>query len=479
MVFPSVTPAAVLHRPRPAGPILCGGDTVRTLAPPVFEVSTWQPRPGEVSREHWTLNRWEHRPAAAGGTTLDSSAPAVAALRRPRAVAGADEAVALTVLARHNFFRDDRGRARFHFARLLLTQTLGVTDVPADDAAKPYRSVTGVLTTEKRFFPPTADVRHAAAKPAQMYYAAAGDAAPRTLERMAVNVIATAGFEPESTQVVTITHSSGETKQITVPKARTFLTYLIDDARSLADLPSPRAFPTDAPKPDEMFDDPDGVIECPDPTVGPLNARHMPRFGAPPPAAADYGWTPLPDSALYLREFVFDLGADEFAAVRDNVQLARPLRLQVGVVTYLLAAEPVQDPSQWTWRLQADDRPFELAVQFLDKNSAFRPPKPTVSLLASPNLDPTTADGPANPAELLLAGYGQLGDTDFSPIGLRYRSQVCPTQIEWVRNSVLRILLRMLNSIPQPEAGNSRPFVPYHFDLVFTGPGGELVPVDN
>jgi hypothetical protein len=99
-----------------------------------------------------------------------------------------------------------------------------------------------------------------------------------------------------------------------------------------------------------------------------------------------------------------------------------------------------------------------IAVYFLSNQGRLRAPKLSISVLAAPQ---------DTPESVILAGYGRLSNSEFSPIRPNAgKSQ----QIEWSRTASLEVLHRINN----PANLSS-----YDYDVVVYGSGGEVFPTEQ
>jgi hypothetical protein len=117
-----------------------------TVIPPLFEVVSWAARPGETMTSSWSLNH-----LIQGETPqtikLEAASTTSAALRRPRALSGRNESVALDrVLPESSAKREDDFTQCFYQSTLALTQIVDETPLPEGN------SIEMVIVTRTEIF---------------------------------------------------------------------------------------------------------------------------------------------------------------------------------------------------------------------------------------------------------------------------------------------------------------------------------------
>ena len=188
-LYPQVNPRPIVNRPYPIEALAKleeGGATATTLLPPLIDVVAWSSRPGEMMRSLWYFNSLSS-PSRANNQQLyqlAGSAGVSVSLRQPRAVAGRDESVSVSVETSYPLFN-----YQFYYARLLLTQILGNT--PALQSGEIYP----VLATKNDFYLfNTGNFSQAASSPALVYY---NEKQPKEPEPMELYLLADAAFKPK------------------------------------------------------------------------------------------------------------------------------------------------------------------------------------------------------------------------------------------------------------------------------------------
>jgi hypothetical protein len=109
-------------------------------------------------------------------------------------------------------------------------------------------------------------------------------------------------------------------------------------------------------------------------------------------------------------------------------------------------------------------------------------PKSSLALLRG-LLRPPLGDEP-DPAEpedrsFALSGYGRLDDDDFTPIRPEPGRDDERAAVAWVRTAILQSLDRLPPDATVLDATQTRPATAVRFDVVFFGPGGELIPTEG
>jgi hypothetical protein len=454
--YPSVDPKPILHRgASPVSGLLLPGEALRTVLPPVTEISCWQARPGELSRETWDLNRisFENQSQRIGISIV-----AAATLRKPRAVAGNSEAVELQLEEHKALFSDTRWRDqkyRFHYARLRLSQILGASKTPSE--------ITGVMTTEKQFYPAVENPRLAENRSVMANYVPPSsetdsEQIPPSPETLRLFLLAKESFLPTETTKILVKHSvTGQEIEIDIPETITVLAYAFNN--SIGSLSDSEVFPEldDNSSADFFFDTSKSVVYS-----NPIGS--LLRLAGP--SDKDSFWKLL-DNKVY----ALDYSISSQKMILEELYKTPPRPIFIGVRKFKLAHENPNKPGTWRWTAVGTSSViFEHVIQFLDMKSSIVVPRTAVSLLAWPREIGSSGNLDLNGESCALAGFGRLADRDFSPIEPRYRPLVDPDHIQWLRTGQLQTVLR--NDSLDMNNGKC----PFEFDVVVNGPGGELIP---
>ena len=128
----------------------------KTLLPPLIDVVSWAARPGELTRTIWNLESTTYQDTK---TLVGASQGVTVGLRRPRAIAGANQSVRLKSLKTLGVMGN-----RFRYSELLLTQVLDRTN------NKEFKKgVYGVLATKNKIFRSEENFIQAEQTPALIY----------------------------------------------------------------------------------------------------------------------------------------------------------------------------------------------------------------------------------------------------------------------------------------------------------------------
>jgi hypothetical protein len=130
----------------------------KTLLPPLIDVVSWAARPGELTRTIWNLESSTYQDTK---TLVGASQGVTVGLRRPRAIAGANQSVRLKPTKTLGVMGN-----RFRYSELLLTQVL---DRTSNNEFK--QGVYGILATKNEIFRSEETFDRAGQTPALIYQA--------------------------------------------------------------------------------------------------------------------------------------------------------------------------------------------------------------------------------------------------------------------------------------------------------------------
>ena len=174
-----------------------GTARLTTVRPPLVDVVNWARRPGELTRTTWLGESFGYAPGHP--RSIAAAAPREITLRRPRALAGPDEAVRLEVIRTRPLVL-----GMFQYARFRLTQRIARTPVPG------ITDVYAVLAGKAEIFPSARTKDEAATKPAMLRAGAS------TIEKASLTLIAEKLFTPRI-----LFEDSSEERAVTVLIAST------------------------------------------------------------------------------------------------------------------------------------------------------------------------------------------------------------------------------------------------------------------
>jgi hypothetical protein len=187
-------------------------------------------------------------------------------------------------------------------------------------------------------------------------------------------------------------------------------------------------------------------------------------------SVADTAW-----DKLFERTSVLDVLSKVAAADRDtvsqamaelfNVAISDSKPIYVLLATYTRAEDDPAEP--WT----APGVPAAvIQIQLLDPRNDFEKPKSALTLLHGKQVGNDSAA-----AETFShSGFGRLGDDDFQPIRpVPFQPPAsAPMRVGWARIAELQSLDRLGAGALSPNSEDSV----FDFDVIFYGPGGELIP---
>jgi hypothetical protein len=128
----------------------------KTILPPLIDVVSWAARPGELTRTIWNLESSTYQDAK---TLVGASQGVTVGLRRPRAIAGANQSVRLKPMKTLGAMGN-----RFRYSELLLTQVL---DRTSNNEFK--QGIYGILATKNEIFRSEETFDRAGQTPALIY----------------------------------------------------------------------------------------------------------------------------------------------------------------------------------------------------------------------------------------------------------------------------------------------------------------------
>ncbi len=451
LTFP--TPGAAPHArrdPLPRG--WASGETgeVVTIAPPLIDAVVWARRPGEMTHSLVAGYRGGYPSATATDRVFaDATDPGQEiSLRRPRAMAGPFESVTIEPIFAKAIL--DR---RFQYTRLRLTQMLDAFPPPD------HGEIAMVLTSRSDVYPSAADTNIAEASPALLRYTGSGTSvqvAPFSLFLMARSDLVTQGDFP-------------------ITKFHSFRTLIM--LQDTSDLP---------PGEENHVTESTPPVKS-DPETGPPGAcNRLVLFDLDFPVPTDTAWRRLFDDVI-----VLDVGAYLSDANHKKTDISASLQATLantGMGTsikplYLLAAtyNREKDASDAKW-LKPDAPRAVIAIARVNEDNELVKPRSALALLAASTANnPTPADG-----DYRLAGFGRLDDDAFSAV----HPVIGPTEdkttlVGWARVADLQSLDRLdaasaaaaATALTNRNAGNDPAATSiFRYDVVFYGPGGELVP---
>lgn len=420
-VFPAPGPAP--HARREAAPRtwnVTGSPArrVTTLAVPLVDIVTWARRPGEYTRSFISGLRIDAVTEGSRGFRYSASPGQEITLRRPRAKAGPYEQVTIEEVATHTL-----SNQLFQYARLELTQTLDATQPP------PSGTLDAVLAAKAEIFPGSADTQAAETKPALIRKPTSGGVEPFELW-----LVADKDLKPNH-------NFPGGAK----PALRTVVVF-----QDRAELPPANADPTGPPVLDS-----DGAGGT---------ARRVVLFETaetllPAPPAATPPWEPLFEGV-----YAFATRKNAAGKAEALTRLAEDLQnFFILVLQYTKATDA--DDAQWV----APGGPVA-AIKVAKIDAANEPvlPKCVASVLHAP------VQEASDPTRFALCGYTLLDADDFSPVtpgaGPEEEGR---TVVAWSRVANLQTLDRLPGTAGPGVVDGAA----HRYDVVFYGPGGELVPI--
>jgi hypothetical protein len=453
LTFP--TPGSAPHARRDPLPRVWDQDSeVATITPPMIDAVVWARRPGEMTRS-LLAGYLAGYPSAGSGDRLfvDATEPGQEiSLRRPRAMAGPFESVSIAP----TFAKPILDR-RFQYTQLRLTQMLSAFPPPD------HGDLSMVLTSRSDVYPSAADLNTAEATPALLRFT--GQPTAATVAPCSLFLVARSDL---------VTH--GEFSPSGHHKFRTLI--MLQDT---SDLPSGEENQVTESTPPVKSD----------PATGPPGGcNRLGLFDLDLPVPTDPAWTPLFDDVV-----VLDVGAylkdpkHNKTAISDSLQATlNTTGMGTSIKTlYLLAAvyNREKDASDAKW-LKPDAPRAVIAIARLSEDNELVNPRSALALLAA-----STAKKPVpDDGDYRLAGFGRLDDDAFGAV----HPVSGPTEdgaklVGWARVDDLQSLDRMdaeaaaAAAAGQAAAGRggnagngSAASSIFRSDVVFYGPGGELIP---
>jgi hypothetical protein len=304
---------------------------------------------------------------------------------------------------------------RFQYSRLRLTQT--ITATPPPDPERLYAAI----CSQSEVFPSFEDLNIATSLPAVLRKK--GSDGP--LENFGFFLVADAGFAPALQ---------------TEANPPVVLARTVVFACPFPELP-PGAQNSELP-----IDKPEALVVFGNNTDNDLEA-------------------PKPDSSW------FEVGGDArafdvLAALSEEQRNKLREKIRDGTLKAIIVARYTRAEASKPW--QPPGRPLAvISVAVIDQGLELVKPKSTVTLLHAPT-------GAASEA-YSAAGYARLDDDDFTPIRPGKPQGERTDRVEWSRIADLRSLDRVPSTrddVPPDKPAASQ----FDYDVVFYGPGGELVP---
>ena len=443
------------HARREAVPRLWAEDVdelevVATIAPPLIDIVTWARRPGELTRSLIAGHRSGYPDLATDEPYEDS--PAIGqdiTTRRTRAKAGPFECVSIEPTHTQRLLG-----GLFQYTRIRLTQTLDATAPP------PPTAVYGIVSTKSEIGVSAETISDAEAVPTLLRADKSKPEVP--CEKHSLFLVADQDFNP---------FANFASRK---PMRRTVLLIRRGEPR----LPDGQA--SQLPPVGESDD---WIVILDEELISPSHDADPPR------------WTRLASAEPLDRTFFLNA----FQAVHKDraEQVERRYKELIAVAAknnqplYVLLATYMraEDRQEKNWIAPASPL-LAIQIQFLDPRSDFEKPKSSVTLLQATR--PSSLVSPAD-EDYRFSGYGRLGDDDFQPIYpvpflTNFRSddenELKPetiARVGWARTVDLNSLDRLSQSKNRVTLRNenARATCPFEFDLVFYGPGGELVPTTS
>ncbi len=418
-----------------------GAGVVVTISPPLVDVVVWARRPGETTRSTIAGYRAGF-PEPMDADRLLHDVPALGqdvVLRRPRAKAGPYEQVTIDP----TFVQKILG-GRLQYSRLRLTQTLDATDPPGSEEF--YL----VIAAKSDVFRSSSDFATAASKPAILRLK------DGKIEPFSLFLVAHADFQP------------GRNFGNGVPMLRTVVS-----VQNSPDRPDAVTTPNGETTPPAVDGEPD--------TVDPRGLSRVVLFDLDLPAPADPAYLRLFDDVRVLD--VLDWLKSHKPTVLEKLKTTLA-HTGVGGSTigtlYLASATYVRakdDPAVTAWTAPGSVSNVAQIARITSANE-FVKPKTALALLHAPR---TPKHEEPLDSTYRLAGFGRLDDDDFGPIQAVESSPVDDeaTLVGWARVANLQSLERLSQAAgrrsvaPDATPQDASAFV---YDVVFYGPGGELVP---
>ena len=402
-----------------------------SVAPPLVDVVAWARRPGEAARTLLFGQRLDFADEAT--PQPDRYAPGRSqelTLRRPRATAGPFEAVRIEVR-----YVAPLLDGSFQYAKLALRQRVAATDPPQSGTLQ------CVVVGAAEVFPGDPDISAASTRPALLREHPAKDEAgnpTKVMDPFGLHLVADKDFSPRAD------FDGGK------PAIRTVSFVQVDQDYA------PSANPTDPP----VLPKAGRVILFED----------LPALPLPGPTPAPPPGTPPPPSPFW-SNLAGDVLACDVIGQLDAVrpESAKDLRnlLVANKTVYWLTVRYSRPKGDAPWSKPGGPLAVS-AISALDSSKELVKPRSGVSILHKPL---KKAD------ELFrLAGYGRLDDDDFSPISPDAGPE---GRVAWSRVALLQTLDRLSEGtqLDKPnEKGEFQSALDY--DVVFYGPGGELVPTE-
>lgn len=140
-------------------------------------------------------------------------------------------------------------------------------------------------------------------------------------------------------------------------------------------------------------------------------------------------------------------------------------------VYVLLATYTLASPTATTWSTPASPRAI-IQINLLNAQNEPVKPKTAFALLHAPRLGKSPP--PPDPDTYRLAGFGRLDD-DFSSVSAT-RFEGNKDIVAWARVANLQTLDRRNASLPRTGSADLPAGSAFDYDVVFYGPGGELLP---
>jgi hypothetical protein len=435
---------------------------VTTIAPPLIDIVTWGRRPGELTRSLIAGHRsgYPDLTNAAVGLQAYEDSPAIGqdiTTRRTRAKAGPFERVSIEPIHTQRLLG-----GLFQYTRIRLNQTLDATAPPQQSA------VYAVIGTKSEIGLSAETIADAEAAPTIIR----ANRLNGHYEQYSIFLVADKDFTPYANFV-----ASGKPMRRTVLLIR----------RGESTLP-PAGDKSDLPP----------VLECPEAEMNKWEVLLDEEVTNPSHTNVNQKqpWMRLAQTELLERVFYLDVlqilkneRSDRVTnLIKDATRSSTPL--YVLLATYTRVAD--SDDKPWT----APASPLlAIQIQFLDPRGDFEKPKSSVTLLQATKITPP--DGHVlkiSPDEnYCFSGYGRLGDDDFQPIRpVPFQTSSSPNEeadskplttarVGWARTVDINSLDRLPRKQPhiEPRGQNARAACPFEFDLVFYGPGGELIPTES
>lgn len=419
---------------------------VVTIAPPQIDIVTWARRPGELSRSLIAGHKAGYPDIQSDNPSEQKrpyeDSPAIGqdiTIRRSRAKSGPFEQVAIEPIRSERLLG-----GLFQYTRLRLTQTIDATSPPEPTG------VYAVIGTKSEIGLSANTIADAEAVPTLLR------ANGTNFEQHSIFLVADRDFNPFAN------FASGN------PMRRTVL--LIRRGSS--------ASPDGRPAPDlpPVAEGADWMVLLDEELVSPSHQD-----------AEKPVWTRLAaDGSLAGTYFMDPLGAvrkDRSDGVKQKYNELITSAVGAGQSLYVLLAtySRTEDRPEIGWIAPASPL-LAIQIQFLNPRSDFEKPKSSVTLLQASKTSSTNSDTPVLPSDedYRFSGYGRLGDDDFQPIqpvSFKLDGEAKPTRVGWARTVHLNSLDRLTRrQSPSSQSNDSSSDSPYLFDIVFYGPGGELVP---